>query len=47
MRPPAKSGQAQRNYKQYLDVLTIHTHRRKTQPTGKGLLEYERMVKSR
>lgn len=28
MRPSAKRGRAQKNYKKYLDVLTVHTHSR-------------------
>lgn len=36
MRPPAKRGRAQRKCKQYLDVLTIHTHSRNSPSVGNG-----------
>ena len=36
MRPPARRGQAQRNCKQYLDVLTVHTHRRENPMVSTG-----------
>ena len=38
-RPPANSGRAKKKYKEYLDVLTVHTYNRNIPMASKGFID--------